>query len=808
MPHLSSLAKHRRHGSTAIACALVLAPLTAIAETKKVTYEDHLRPLLENKCFSCHNPDKAKGGLDLTTYSSMMAGGSGGELVVSGQPADSRLFRSISHLEEPQMPPEGGMLPKDKLDLVEKWISGGLLETSNSKAKKAAPSMSIALAAPSTGKPEGPPPMPDHLLLEPVVTTGRAFAPADITSSPWAPLIAIAAPHQLLLYNTDTLRLAGILPFPEGFPQNISFSRNGQIVIAGGGRGGKLGRVVGWDVKTGQRVFEIGNEFDSVLAADLSADHSLVALGGPSRKVRVFDTNSGEQLLEMKKHTDWITSLSFSPDGVLLASGDRNGNLFVVEAGTGNLFYTLKGHTKAITAVSWRADSNVLASASEDGSVRLWEMNGGKQIKTWTAHAGGTLDIAFTGNGKIVTCGRDKQAKIWDGDGAQKALAKDFAEFPVTACLTHDGARFIVADWTGEVKVFNSADGKLAGKLVANPPSIHSRLTAAEKALAARTATLKKAQNASSTAAAQRDTASKALETARALVASTSSQKSAGAKGIKTAQTTLAQRSAERDAAAKDRDNKAKAVKDIEAAIAAAATDVEKKKQLATQLAAAKSALAGQQNILKSKQDAVPPAKKSVTDAKQSEANAVAKAATATKAMKQSETTRTAKAKSADETKAALATAQTLHTRAQKERQTWAAEQINLERHRKAEGRGQLAANASEAREAHTHLVSALAAATAATKAASAKLATANKEVTKLQALVKSELPATRTALASAQKAATQAKQALATRQKEEQAAKPPIAPAKQKFDAENASLTAFDAQLAEIKKRYLAALP
>ncbi|MEY4403360.1 MAG: hypothetical protein RIR91_1395, partial [Verrucomicrobiota bacterium] len=40
----------------------------------KLTYDDHIRPLLENKCFSCHNPDKKKGGLDLTNYAALVAG--------------------------------------------------------------------------------------------------------------------------------------------------------------------------------------------------------------------------------------------------------------------------------------------------------------------------------------------------------------------------------------------------------------------------------------------------------------------------------------------------------------------------------------------------------------------------------------------------------------------------------------------------------------------------------------------------------------------------------------------------------------
>jgi len=49
----------------------------------KVTYVDHVQPIFDNHCASCHNPDDKKGDLDLTSYSGMMAGSSTGEVVES-----------------------------------------------------------------------------------------------------------------------------------------------------------------------------------------------------------------------------------------------------------------------------------------------------------------------------------------------------------------------------------------------------------------------------------------------------------------------------------------------------------------------------------------------------------------------------------------------------------------------------------------------------------------------------------------------------------------------------------------------------
>ena len=67
-----------------------LAALTASAQepaAEKITYEDHVRPMLENKCFSCHNPDKKKGDLDLTNFGGLMTGGGGGAVPAVRSPS-------------------------------------------------------------------------------------------------------------------------------------------------------------------------------------------------------------------------------------------------------------------------------------------------------------------------------------------------------------------------------------------------------------------------------------------------------------------------------------------------------------------------------------------------------------------------------------------------------------------------------------------------------------------------------------------------------------------------------------------------
>ena len=442
----------------------------------KITYDDHIFPIFESKCLNCHNPDKKKGDLDLSTYTGTMAGSSGGKIALSGDGGSSKLFTVAVHTEEPVMPPEGDKIAKKDAELIRTWIDGGLLENKGSKAKKR-PKPAFTLGSIPTGKrPEGPPPMPQDLLLEPVVTPTRSTVVADMDASPWAPLIAITGQRQILLYHSDTFELIGVLPFPKGNPETISFHPSGKYLIAGGGIGGKSGTTVTWDITNGREMMTMGNEFDSVLAADLRADLGGIALGGPSRLIKLWDTQEGEQIKSIKKHTDWVTALAYSPDGVLLATGGRGSGVQIWEAASGNEFHSLRGHQKAIADIKWRADSNLVATASEDGTIRFWDMNQGKEVKRGTASGGGILALDYARNGKLISSTRDGRVQLWKADLTLEKQSQPFPEMITEVAFSHDGDRYFTADWNGKIEAWNTLDFKKIGELSTTPPSVENRI--------------------------------------------------------------------------------------------------------------------------------------------------------------------------------------------------------------------------------------------------------------------------------------------------------------------------------------------
>jgi hypothetical protein len=571
-----------------VACRLavmgssLLSGASALAEEKsaspKITYDEHVQPILREKCFSCHNPDKRSGDLDMTNFTNIMQGGGSGEVIEPGDASLSYLYMLVTHESEPLMPPESPKLPEPMLNTIAQWIDGGALENSGSTAPKVKkPKFEMAVAGAPTDRPAEVP-LPARISLESTCRTESITAVSAVAASPWAPLVAVASSKQVLLYHSQTMQLVAVLPFPEGDTNVLKFSRNGSLLLAGGGRGAATGRVVVWNVKTGQRVFEIGDELDAVLAADISADQTQIALGGPQRVVRVYSTETGELIREMRKHTDWIRSISFSPDNVLLATADRNGGLLVWEAYTGREYGVLKGHRGAVTGLSWRVDSNILASAAEDGTIRLWEMEQIRQVKSFKAHDGGVSGVEFTRDGRLVSCGRDRLAKLWDQNGKQLRAFEPFSDLALVVTYCNETNCVVAGDWTGAVRVFAEKDGALAGTLNTNPPHLADRLTAVTSLLSNKRATQKALTDTAQASRTQADQAQARLTAAATMVHATQKQFDTATTAIQEFQQKLAQSAATREAAEK-------ATLGLEKAIPLLTEATEKAEQTAQKLA-------------------------------------------------------------------------------------------------------------------------------------------------------------------------------------------------------------------------------
>src|SRR5215472_14535429 len=120
---------------TFILTTCILLPRSSASfAADKTTYEDHLLPILRNECTSCHNPDKKKGGLDLSSYQAILTGSDSGTIVQSGDPDSSKLYKVVAHTDDPNMPKGKGKLQDKDVNVFKQWIAGGMLENAGGKA--------------------------------------------------------------------------------------------------------------------------------------------------------------------------------------------------------------------------------------------------------------------------------------------------------------------------------------------------------------------------------------------------------------------------------------------------------------------------------------------------------------------------------------------------------------------------------------------------------------------------------------------------------------------------------------------------
>lgn len=99
--------------------------MAAVPLEKAEVFNDVIKPILEQKCTSCHNPDKMKGELVLTDQKSILRGGKTGKLFVPGNPGISLLLQRV-HLsidDKKHMPPIGKtQLTAEETTLLALWV--------------------------------------------------------------------------------------------------------------------------------------------------------------------------------------------------------------------------------------------------------------------------------------------------------------------------------------------------------------------------------------------------------------------------------------------------------------------------------------------------------------------------------------------------------------------------------------------------------------------------------------------------------------------------------------------------------------
>ena len=101
--------------------------LTTSHWNKKVDFNAEVRPILNQKCITCHGGVKRQADFSLLfREDALLPNESGLPAIVPGRPEESELIRRITHHDpEERMPLENDPLSKEEIDILTQWIEEG-----------------------------------------------------------------------------------------------------------------------------------------------------------------------------------------------------------------------------------------------------------------------------------------------------------------------------------------------------------------------------------------------------------------------------------------------------------------------------------------------------------------------------------------------------------------------------------------------------------------------------------------------------------------------------------------------------------
>ncbi|MFQ3593112.1 MAG: c-type cytochrome domain-containing protein [Gemmataceae bacterium] len=404
-----------------------------------VSYYREVRRIFQQNCQGCHQPARAMGGYVMTDFANLLkAGDTGNPAVVPGHPEKSELINQIRV--------EGGkaLMPKNKqplkpheFALIERWIREG--------AKDDTPKL-----AQDTISDKNPP-----VYKQPPLITALDF-------SPDGQLLAVSGFHEVLLHKADGSGLVGRLIGLSERVQSLAFSPDGKSLAVAGGSPGRFGEVQVWDVQRRKLRFSVSVTYDTLYGVSWSPDGTKIAFGCADNSLRAIDSSTGKQVLFQGAHSDWVLGTVFSRDSAHLISTSRDMSMKLTEVATqrfvDNITSITPGRLKGgLQTVDLRPGQPETKVKGVDGADKIYD----------EVVVGGS-----DGTPRLYKIHRVKQRTIGDDDNK----VRDYAPMPgrINAVRFNKTGTLFAAgsssDGTGELRLYNVADGKIVAKLENTTP--------------------------------------------------------------------------------------------------------------------------------------------------------------------------------------------------------------------------------------------------------------------------------------------------------------------------------------------------
>lgn len=228
-----------------------------------------------------------------------------------------------------------------------------------------------------------------------------------------------------------------------------------------------------------RRVFNEGT--GPVVSLAFAADGRTLGVGGWKGEVHFLNVDNGQPArppLQAAKKT--IRALAFSPDGRTLATAaDEKERLKLWDLTADGPARVVKAQRTIVRGLTFVGKPAVLVCGAGNlqfGELRLFQPRTGVLRSELTGHAMRVMDVAASGDGKLLaTASKDRTARIWDVPGAKllRTLPAQQSELHAVA-LTRDSQTVATGGQDGSVTLWDPRTGEERRRWQANPRAVKS----------------------------------------------------------------------------------------------------------------------------------------------------------------------------------------------------------------------------------------------------------------------------------------------------------------------------------------------
>ena len=138
LPHMRSYSLLL--AGSVLCCGLLISEGRGAASPQDSEFfEKRVRPILVERCYTCHGEKIQWGGLRVDSAESLRKGGARGPAFMPGKPEESLLIKAVSHSDAQLKMPPTEKLPDEEIASLTEWIRIGAPDTRNATAGGARP---------------------------------------------------------------------------------------------------------------------------------------------------------------------------------------------------------------------------------------------------------------------------------------------------------------------------------------------------------------------------------------------------------------------------------------------------------------------------------------------------------------------------------------------------------------------------------------------------------------------------------------------------------------------------------------------